>query len=68
VEQNASAAQRPVKSEEPEANKSKASHAVLGLDQTSLGTNAQTHEFVFGAIAELVDNAWDQAATKLDIG
>ncbi|XP_005990333.1 ATPase MORC2 isoform X2 [Latimeria chalumnae] len=32
-----------------------------------LHTNSTTHEFLFGALAELVDNARDADATKIDI-
>ncbi|XP_078083476.1 ATPase MORC2 [Mustelus asterias] len=32
-----------------------------------LHTNSTTHEFLFGALAELVDNARDAAATRMDI-
>ncbi|XP_072103913.1 ATPase MORC2 [Mobula birostris] len=32
-----------------------------------LHTNSTTHEFLFGALAELVDNARDAAATRVDI-
>ncbi|XP_046840799.1 ATPase MORC2-like isoform X2 [Xenia sp. Carnegie-2017] len=32
-----------------------------------LHTNSTTHEFLFGALAELVDNARDAGATKMDI-
>ncbi|XP_005081451.1 ATPase MORC2B-like [Mesocricetus auratus] len=32
-----------------------------------LHTNSTTHEFLFGALAELVDNARDAAATRIDI-
>ncbi|MFH4974976.1 hypothetical protein AB6A40_001685 [Gnathostoma spinigerum] len=39
--------------------------ASIGYDY--LHTNSTTHEFLFGAIAELVDNARDAAASKLSI-
>lgn len=32
-----------------------------------LHTNSTTHEFLFGALAELVDNARDADATRIDI-
>ncbi|XP_021073187.1 ATPase MORC2B [Mus pahari] len=32
-----------------------------------LHTNSTTHEFLFGALAELIDNARDASATKIDI-
>ncbi|XP_058013978.1 ATPase MORC2 isoform X2 [Ahaetulla prasina] len=32
-----------------------------------LHTNSTTHEFLFGALAELVDNARDASATRIDI-
>eukprot|EP00105_Crassostrea_gigas_P018546 XP_011436703.1 PREDICTED: MORC family CW-type zinc finger protein 2-like [Crassostrea gigas] len=32
-----------------------------------LHTNSTTHEFLFGALAELVDNARDASATRMDI-
>uniref|UniRef100_A0A061RB16 Morc family cw-type zinc finger protein 3 n=1 Tax=Tetraselmis sp. GSL018 TaxID=582737 RepID=A0A061RB16_9CHLO len=38
------------------------------LDKSMLATSAQAHPHVFGAIAELVDNSWDQAATDVRIG
>lgn len=39
-----------------------------GVDKTILATQAHSHPFVFGAIAELVDNCWDQGATHVEIG
>ncbi|KAL5016011.1 hypothetical protein ScPMuIL_005600 [Solemya velum] len=41
------------------------SRAQLSFDY--LHTNSTTHEFLFGALAELVDNARDASATKIDI-
>nr|XP_002131683.1 MORC family CW-type zinc finger protein 2 [Ciona intestinalis] len=38
-----------------------------GLTQNYLHTNSTTHEFLFGALAELVDNARDAAATKINV-
>nr|CAB3263903.1 MORC family CW-type zinc finger protein 2 [Phallusia mammillata] len=38
-----------------------------GLTQNYLHTNSTTHEFLFGALAELLDNARDAAATKIDV-
>jgi len=38
-----------------------------GLTQNYLHTNSTTHEFLFGALAELVDNARDAAATKFHV-
>jgi len=32
-----------------------------------LHTNSTTHEFLFGALAELVDNSRDAGATKMNI-
>lgn len=32
-----------------------------------LHTNSTTHEFLFGALAELVDNARDASSQKIDI-
>ncbi|GFO50276.1 MORC family CW-type Zinc finger protein 2 [Plakobranchus ocellatus] len=32
-----------------------------------LHTNSTTHEFLFGALAELLDNARDASATKMNI-
>ncbi|KAH8872604.1 ATPase MORC2 [Schistosoma japonicum] len=37
------------------------------LSYDYLHTNSTTHEFLFGAIAELIDNARDAGATELDI-
>mmetsp|Transcript_38670 Transcript_38670/g.109340 ORF Transcript_38670/g.109340 Transcript_38670/m.109340 type:complete len:751 (+) Transcript_38670:268-2520(+) len=37
------------------------------VDKSLLATMAQAHSHVFGAIAELVDNSWDQAATEVEI-
>ncbi|XP_067931877.1 ATPase MORC2-like isoform X2 [Watersipora subatra] len=37
------------------------------LDTEYLMTNATTHSFIFGAMAELVDNARDAKSTKLEI-
>ena len=39
-----------------------------GINKTMLGTQAQSHPHVFGAIAELIDNSWDQDATHVDVG
>ncbi|VDM16903.1 unnamed protein product [Hydatigera taeniaeformis] len=41
------------------------SRAQLSFDY--LHTNSTTHEFLFGAIAELIDNARDAGATEIDI-
>ncbi|XP_039267073.2 ATPase MORC2A-like [Styela clava] len=37
------------------------------LDQNYLHANSTTHEFLFGALAELVDNARDADATKINV-
>lgn len=37
------------------------------LDQNYLHANSTTHEFLFGALAELVDNARDAGATKINV-
>ncbi|CAH8561443.1 unnamed protein product [Heterobilharzia americana] len=44
---------------------SQLNRAQLSFDY--LHTNSTTHEFLFGAIAELIDNARDAGATELDI-
>ncbi|VDN98027.1 unnamed protein product [Rodentolepis nana] len=46
-------------------NYSRLSRAQLSFDY--LHTNSTTHEFLFGAIAELIDNARDAGATEIDI-
>ncbi|XP_069135950.1 ATPase MORC2-like isoform X1 [Argopecten irradians] len=46
-------------------NYSNLSRAQLSFDY--LHTNSTTHEFLFGALAELVDNARDASATRMDI-
>ncbi|KAM6422993.1 ATPase MORC2 isoform 2-T2 [Liasis olivaceus] len=47
------------------ANYSSLQRAQLTFDY--LHTNSTTHEFLFGALAELVDNARDANATRIDI-
>ncbi|KAL7062046.1 hypothetical protein AAHC03_0620 [Spirometra sp. Aus1] len=44
---------------------SQLSRAQLSFDY--LHTNSTTHEFLFGAVAELIDNSRDAGATELDI-
>ncbi|KAM7540398.1 hypothetical protein Aperf_G00000029125 [Anoplocephala perfoliata] len=46
-------------------NYARLSRAQLSFDY--LHTNSTTHEFLFGAIAELIDNARDAGATEIDI-
>ncbi|THD25656.1 MORC family CW-type zinc finger protein 2 [Fasciola hepatica] len=46
-------------------NYAQLNRAQLSFDY--LHTNSTTHEFLFGAIAELIDNARDAGATELDI-
>lgn len=38
-----------------------------GLTQNYLHTNSTTHQFLFGAVAELLDNARDAEATKINV-
>ncbi|XP_049660499.1 ATPase MORC2 isoform X2 [Accipiter gentilis] len=47
------------------ANYSSLNRAQLSFEY--LHTNSTTHEFLFGALAELVDNARDADATRIDI-
>lgn len=39
----------------------------VAVDKSMIATVAQSHPHVFGAIAELVDNSWDQAASEVQI-
>ncbi|KAJ8313019.1 hypothetical protein KUTeg_010392 [Tegillarca granosa] len=56
---------KPLTPDRMTQNYSTLSRAQLSFEY--LHTNSTTHEFLFGALAELVDNARDASATRMDI-